>query len=807
MSAPARMDSEAVKARAAALLALLPAAIRSRDAAEGGALAAYLAVLASGSVELDAALDAMADAAFVETADARGLDDIGALVGATPLVPLPPGSNQNLRAYVANALKNRAGKGTARALEQLAADVTGFGVIVVEYFQRLARTEHLIDVRADRPSIAAPRLGVTAGQTGTGFDRLPRLVDVRSIARANGRHHVPHVGVHVQRTLVPVFPAPPGDKLDANALAGVPALAQWRKKVGCCWQEEKGFFRLAGQDDGVVRLFNPDRRSAHNGARPGVVALPGRLARLPLHLEIEEYRRAAKDGRPPRLDGPAWFADDAPFTLFIMREGEDHFTRVTPQRLRIANLENRPVKRPDHTDDVDAVIDPVTARVVIPSPGDVVKDVIAVRLAYAQGVAHPIGAGPQERNDDSVPFDIVDRPGLHHFIRIIDATVASGPVDGGAQQRKVPSLADALADWKEAAKDRKYQRALFILTRCDREISSTNFELPLAPGVEHHLVAAQWRPFVPRPGMAPDPGRLGFLVRRERKAVLEAKLSITALSPSLPGEVEGSGTLVIDGLELAAGLSLAGNAAQHIRVRHATVRSPKQDAVKVGTPLAGGTIRIEDSIVGRLALSADKASGSLVLHNVVVARDDAPGDTAIAADALDASLTNVTVLGETRVKSLEATNVLFAARVVAQRTQAGCVRYSHIPNLFDAVNPSQVPRRFRCQPDLARAAAQQAKGTPLSDGEKRLADQSVLPMFLDDRLDEPTLAMLSPHASDLLKQGGEGGAEIGAFALAAAGLRLANLERLFAEVLPFGLEAGVIDDTRSTAAALRRNIP
>jgi hypothetical protein len=323
--------------------------------------------------------------------------------------------------------------------------------------------------------------------------------------------------------------------------------------------------------------------------------------------------------------------------------------------------------------------------------------------------------------------------------------------------------------------------------------------------VEHHLVAAQWRPFVPRPGVPPDPERKGFLVRRERKAVLEKALSITA--KSLPGEVAGSGTLVIDGLELAAGLSLSGDAARHIRLRHATVRRPGQDALAVvAAPLNGGTIRIEDSIVGRLALSAAEASGELALHNVIVAPDGAAG-AVIAAEALDASLANVTVLGTTEVKSLEATNVLFTGRVVAKRTQFGCLRYCRVPNLFDAMNPSLVPRRFRCLPDLARAAAERAKGGQLSDGERQMADQSVLPMFLDVGLDEPTLAMLSPHVSDLLTEGGEGGAEIGAFAQTAAGLRLANIERLFAEVLPFGLEAGVIDDTRSTAAARRRNVP
>jgi hypothetical protein len=48
---------------------------------------------------------------------------------------------------------------------------------------------------------------------------------------------------------------------------------------------------------------------------------------------------------------------------------------------------------------------------------------------------------------------------------------------------------------------------------------------------------------------------------------------------------------------------------------------------------------------------------------------------------------------------------------------------------------------------------------------------------------------------------------MGAFSAVADGLRLANLTSLFDDYVPFSLEAGVIDDTRSSAVALRRNRP
>jgi len=179
----------------------------------------------------------------------------------------------------------------------------------------------------------------------------------------------------------------------------------------------------------------------------------------------------------------------------------------------------------------------------------------------------------------------------------------------------------------------------------------------------------------------------------------------------------------------------------------------------------------------------------------------------VEADALDAQLDNVTLLGTSSFKSLEATNVLFTDIVTVKRTQAGCVRYSYVHNCYDPVAGSRVPRRFRCLPDLARAAAVTRKQADLTPLEAAEIDLGVRPLFLDTGFEEPTCAMLHPLASEMIRLGGEGEAEIGAFARAAEGLRMANIRRLFDEALPFGLEAGLIDDTRSSAAAARRNIP
>jgi hypothetical protein len=250
---------------------------------------------------------------------------------------------------------------------------------------------------------------------------------------------------------------------------------------------------------------------------------------------------------------------------------------------------------------------------------------------------------------------------------------------------------------------------------------------------------------------------------------------------------------------------VAGGAGKSLRVRHCTVRAPGFAAVNVVGALAGATLTLEDAILGPLVLSTPTATGSLQLHNCIVSSDGMAG-SAVSAGQLDATLTNVTILGPSAFKSLEATNVLFTEVVNVQRTQAGCVRYSYVHDCYSKTG-SHVPRRFRCLPDLARAAARDRKGDELSLAEAAAADLSVRPLFLDTALDEPTCAMLHPLASDRLRLGGEAEVEIGALALAAEGVRMANIRRLFDEALPFGLEAGLIDDTRSSATARRRNVP
>lgn len=809
-----------VEATSEQLYALLPAHIRSVDAGNGSALKALIRVLASGSAEIDREIDALYDSMFVETAPEGSLSDIAALVASEPVRPLPAGSGLSQRTLIANTVRYRRGKGTARVLEALSADVGGFGAVAVEYFMRLARLQHLIDVRAERPTTALLVPGTTAARTATGFDVLPRLVDFRSIARAAGRHHVRHVGVHVLRPVAPQFAAPKIDaSLSFDDLAGVPLMRSWPDGV----TQHAGYFQLSAQPGRALRLFNPDRRSQSQAERVVETDLRDRLRRLPLHLEIEERRRATLEGRPPVLAEFPWFdATGQPFTIFFRATGATVFTRVDPGEVLFANLEAFPASpgaRPAATKSYDwftggasapiahtalhpirCGFDPVTGRLIaaVPPSG---PDIEEVRISYATGIGREIGAGPQDRNTDDAPFDVTDTGNLVHFVRIVDATKpASGASNSNV--RPVQTLDTALTEW---AVNGAGKRGLIVLVRCDREGaagSATNIPVAVHPGSELHIISAQWRPKVVKPGVPDNPQRRGYIVRRDRRFTVDAPLRVFAASPPQPGN--RAGVLVLDGLELTNGLSIEQRAVSRLFIRHCTVRAPGATAISTTAALEGAEIAIDRSIAGRVNLDfgSGPATGSITVTDSIVSSDEGPApNTAIAAQSLDAQLRNVTVFGLSAFKSLEATNVIFTDRSIVTRRQSGCVRYSWVPPL------SAMPRRFRCQPDLALAAAAAKKGSALTTSEATAVTLGVTPLFLDASLDEPTVAMLHPLTSDAIRLGGENDTEMGVFSAAAEGLRLANLTSFFDDDVPFGLEAGVIDDTRSSAVALQRNRP
>jgi hypothetical protein len=158
------------------------------------------------------------------------------------------------------------------------------------------------------------------------------------------------------------------------------------------------------------------------------------------------------------------------------------------------------------------------------------------------------------------------------------------------------------------------------------------------------------------------------------------------------------------------------------------------------------------------------------------------------------TLDRVTVLGPVHVKELTlASEVIFTDRVRAVRRQAGCVRFSYVPSA------SQTPRRFRCQPELAIASAQEQAqeqtGAALHPAAAEAIREQILgrltPTFTSTRYGDPAYDQLSLTCPDEIRTGAEDGSEMGAFNFLKQPQRTANLQSNLDEYLRFGLEAGI----------------
>ena len=93
-------------------------------------------------------------------------------------------------------------------------------------------------------------------------------------------------------------------------------------------------------------------------------------------------------------------------------------------------------------------------------------------------------------------------------------------------------------------------------------------------------------------------------------------------------------------------------------------------------------------------------AGIWVLDSIVdsaAAAGQAIGSAAVRGPALTTERS--TFFGELWLRQLQMSECIATGRIDVSRTQEGCVRFSYV------VPGSRTPRRYRCQPDLAAAAA------------------------------------------------------------------------------------------------------
>ena len=172
------------------------------------------------------------------------------------------------------------------------------------------------------------------------------------------------------------------------------------------------------------------------------------------------------------------------------------------------------------------------------------------------------------------------------------------------------------------------------------------------------------------------------------------------------------------------------------------------------------------------------------------ARSAITGDIAELNPGPRTRIERSTIFGAVHVREFDmASESIFIGQAIVQKQQAGCTRFCYL------AGRSRVPRRFRCQPDLALTTYAQTHGhastSQMSDQTMKMVAGRVTPTFTSTRFGDPGFAQLGHACPDEIKKGAEDGSEMGVFQHLKQAQREANLLASLNDHLRVGFEAGL----------------
>jgi len=530
-------------------------------------------------------------------------------------------------------------------------------------------------------------------------------------------------------------------------------------------------------------LFNPPQADRSVAARVDMRMVPAPLDRRLLHRDLERLRGGAAS---------RWF-DEQP-VLSIRLGGAE----VPPERLHSCDLETRddgagnPTwRRPAQAGHV--LFDPERGRLALHAADE--GKAVETRCAFAAPFA--IGGGPYDRGDSFRAWSeriFGDRDIAPWVVGVSARTEdqTDDPLQGGVV---VGSLAEAIVRWNAAAVPGT--RGLILMldnaSHAD-DLTDAAHILRIPQGAALAVAAAAW------PAVEDDNGvvtrNLAALAPAHRRPHIRSDLRVRSVAPNNGGEEGEGGELILDGLLIEGEVAVMAGRLGRLTLRHCTVGASAAGltkGVRVISQNAGLAIEVDHCITGSLASGAMK--GTLTVRDSIVGEDrDIEADPdlmplAIDAIAADVEVARSTIFGRMIVRSIEAANSLFLGTARAAQRQRGCARFCHTPL------SSRVPRRYRCQPDLAIAAAEQAAGADLPGSERERIARDVQPIFTASAFPDSAFGQLALACPDAIAAGAFGGAEMGAGFGAGTPFRRANLADMLEEYLPFGLVAAALFQT------------
>ena len=633
------------------LYALLPAVHRLRDAHEGYPLRALLAVMERELAAVEADIEGMYENWFIETCDEWVVPYLGDLLRVRGLRAAAGGAFTQ-RARVANTIGYRRRKGTAAVLEQLARDVTGWPAHAVEYFQRLAHTQHLSHLRLEGTGTASLRGAARLELVGGPFEEVAHTAEVRHIDNARGRYNIPHLGVFLWR--LQSYPVTRADARPAEAPV------------------DAGFtFHPLGTGAPLFNLTRTESAITHLAREEDV---PAPLRRRPLYDELEARRAALVAGAEVE---ERWFGERPVVQVFL--DGE----LLDPEEVVVCNLD--PWRRPPATTFLLADGRTVSTRVAVDPPrgrlallaGEAVP--ASVRVSYAYGFPGDLGGGPYDRRSSVEAWAAaVGRP----------VTWQAGVVEDPSADPGVlfATLAQAVAAWNAQPPGTVGVIAVTDSRSYAESLTGTR-RIRVPEGSHLLVVAADW----PEPEEAGEPRVPGRLLPQDLRPHLAGNLAVRGTAPA---ESANPGSLAVDGLLVEGELRVEAGNLGALRVAHSTL-VPAEGGLTVDAGNARLEVSVVRAVTGPLRVAAD--ARALRVEDSVV--DPAAGSLALRGPAVEVE--GSTIFGWTEARTLEASNSIFTRRVTVERRQQGCVRFSWL------APGSLVPRRHECHPSAPSAAARE----------------------------------------------------------------------------------------------------
>lgn len=372
-----------------------------------------------------------------------------------------------------------------------------------------------------------------------------------------------------------------------------------------------------------------------------------------------------------------------------------------------------------------------------------------VTTTYAYGFGGDLGGGPYDRRA-SVSAALGTAPtwqmGVFH---------APPP----SQTSIVATLGEAVKEWNKQPPGTNGVIAIMDSRSYVEDLTTAAKRITIPESSQLLIVAAGWPPEATSGNPVWLAGRLAPSgVRPHLRGAIE-------VIGTAPANSSTAGRLVLNGLLVEGAVKvLAGNLGG-LQIEHSTLPPGASDLACAANPNLA--IRMARVVCG--AVAPGLSARTLTLTDSIVAGD---------LDGTDVQLDACTLLGETRAVTLHASNSILVGKVAVERRQVGCVRFSYLP--LD----SEVPRRYRCQPEDAASASR------------------VQPVFESVRFGDAAFGLLTGMCAREITSGADDEGEMGAWHFVQAPQRLRGLRIALDEYLRFGLEAGIFVVTGSLTAAL-----